>query len=442
MPTYTLRCKCGEEYHADEQSLGRRIACRRCGRVVDLRRSDPSLVVLHEAEETTAHRRRRRRRTRRSRAERAIEGGERARAWVQEQVRRVAPPPPPAPTSRRKRRRSPVAKAVGWAVWGYLAAACLVALVMWGTGDEWWPGTVLLFVGRWIFLLPLALLVPAALVVRRRLLVPLLLAALVVAGPVMGARTGWRRYLQGAPAGPRLRVVSFNAGLGTAMAPDLWLFVEEWKADVVALQECGEALALATRSLAGWYHHDDERGLCLLSRYPIREVKSMDRGALQRVRETGAGIGGAGFVTRYVLDTPRGPLRLVNLHLETPRKGLEALIGGGDLQRLRDNTELRDIESGLASRWARQGATPSLVVAGDFNTPAESRIFRRHWGDFADAFSHVGVGLGATRYNGWIRVRIDHVLTGPAWRPVAATVGRDVGSDHRPLIVDLAYTGQ
>jgi vancomycin resistance protein VanJ len=76
-------------------------------------------------------------------------------------------------------------------------------------------------------------------------------------------------------------------------------------------------------------------------------------------------------------------------------------------------------------------------VAGDFNTPVESRIFQEHWGDFADAFSRVGIGLGTTKYNGWIRIRIDHVLTNDAWRPVRVRLWEDVGSDHRPLIADL-----
>lgn len=74
----------------------------------------------------------------------------------------------------------------------------------------------------------------------------------------------------------------------------------------------------------------------------------------------------------------------------------------------------------------------------DFNTPVESRIFQQHRGDLADAFSEIGAGLGFTKYNGWIRIRIDHVLADRSWWRVArADVGDDFGSDHRPLITDL-----
>jgi acyl-coenzyme A synthetase/AMP-(fatty) acid ligase len=81
----------------------------------------------------------------------------------------------------------------------------VLAVLRWGWGDSAVPGTVLLFMGRWVFLLPLIALVPAALWLRRGLLVPLALATLVVVGPIMGFRLGWRRLLpapDGTPCEP------------------------------------------------------------------------------------------------------------------------------------------------------------------------------------------------------------------------------------------------
>jgi endonuclease/exonuclease/phosphatase (EEP) superfamily protein YafD len=43
-----------------------------------------------------------------------------------------------------------------------------------------------------------------------------------------------------------------------------------------------------------------------------------------------------------------------------------------------------------------------------------------------------------TKYNGWIRVRIDHVLTDASVAVLGAFVAGDEGSDHRPLVVDVA----
>jgi endonuclease/exonuclease/phosphatase (EEP) superfamily protein YafD len=301
---------------------------------------------------------------------------------------------------------------------------------------------VLLFMGRWVFLLPLLVLLPAALVLRRAALLPLAAAALVTLGPVMGLRTGWRQLLP-APDGPGFRVVSYNVGGdhrgGRSLGFLLPVMLEEWRPDVLALQECGNAVRVAAAGLEGWHRHD-EAGLCLLSRHPIREAAVMDRRAIERLGR-GTGAGGSGQVARYVLDTPHGPVHLTNVHLATPREGLEGLVAADpidadDLWRLRLNTEVRALESELARRWVDAGGAPR-IVAGDFNTPVESRIFQTRWGDLTDAFSHVGRGFGMTKHNGWIRARIDHVLAGPRVRVRAARLGQDLGSDHIPLVVDL-----
>jgi endonuclease/exonuclease/phosphatase (EEP) superfamily protein YafD len=320
--------------------------------------------------------------------------------------------------------------------WAYLTIVTGLGIALWSLSDEWWPATILLFLARWILLLPLLVLLPAAVAVHRAALAPLAVAALLVVWPVMGFRSGWRRLLPH-PAGTHVRVVSFNADGGDRIAPNLRLLLAQWEPDVVALQECGRDLAEAMRQLRDWNQHR-VRQLCFLSRYPILDAKVMDRTVLDIVsKDEVAGIGGAGDVARYTVQTPVGAVSITNLHLETPRKGLDELVtGNGGLRRLRQNTELRRIESKLARQFVDSGHGPTLV-AGDFNTPVESRIFGRSWRDLTDAFSRVGFGFGMTKANGWIRVRIDHVLSGPGWTADAVTVGRDVGSDHRPLIVDL-----
>ncbi|MEO8562660.1 MAG: endonuclease/exonuclease/phosphatase family protein [bacterium] len=330
------------------------------------------------------------------------------------------------------------AKVIAALSWAYLVAALLVAASLWALGDRAMIGTVLLFMGRWVFLLPLILLVPAALAFERRMLVPLALGGLIVLGPVMGFRTGWRRMLP-TPAGTPFRVVSFNTGNNEFIPQMVPTLLSQWKPQVVAFQECGEMLStvvsLVPSWMPGWYHYEG-KDLCLISRYPITESQVMDRSQLDRVKQSEVKeFGGAGYVVRFVLETPRGPIRVANLHLETPRKGLEGLMEG-DFRRLEMNTEIRDIESNLARTWVSEGSGP-LLVLGDFNTPVESRIFQKHWGDLADAFSTAGTGLGMTKYNGWIRARIDHVLSSSEWHVDRVTIGADVHSDHRPLIVDL-----
>ena len=406
MSTFTVHCRCGEAFHVNDAAIGRHVVCRRCGTVTEVER--PSAT---EPQAPSPRRRRRRRNSATS-----------------------------APPSRQPLLvpRTGFARILSWAVWAYLGAVIVIAALMWTLGDRAIVGSILLFMGRWVFLLPLALLLPAALWLRRDRLPHLIVAAAIVLGPIMGFRTGWRRALP-QPAGLPVRVATFNTEGGGVLAQLLPGMLDRWGAQIVAFQECGESLAAATSQLTGWYHHE-EKDLCLLSRYPIRRAEIMDRSGLDRVKQSESKeIGGAGYVVRFVLDGPRGPIRVANLHLETPRKGFEGLMDR-DLRRIRMNTEIRDVESHLARAWVDTGTGP-LVVLGDFNTPVESRIFRDHWGDLADAFSTAGFGLGMTKYNGWIRARIDHVLTSNDWHVDRVRIGPDAYSDHRPLLVDLTLTG-
>jgi endonuclease/exonuclease/phosphatase (EEP) superfamily protein YafD len=319
--------------------------------------------------------------------------------------------------------------------WTYLAATALIAMLLWGLGDRTIVGSVLLFMGRWVFLLPLLVLIPVVAWLRARLLLPVAAGALLVLGPIMGFRTGWRRLLP-APSGADVRVVSFNADGGRLAAQILPSMLDRWGAQIVAFQECGEELATAARRMPGWHVHTS-RDLCFLSRFPIRDSAVMDRSALDRIKQSEPDApGGAGYVVRFVLDGPQGPIRAANLHLETPRKGFEGLMSG-DWRRMQNNTELRAIESKLARNWVTEGAGP-LVVLGDFNTPVESAIFREEWSNLADAFTVAGTGLGVTKHNGWIGARIDHVLTSDEWHVNRATVDTEQRlSDHSALIVDL-----
>lgn len=155
----------------------------------------------------------------------------------------------------------------------------------------------------------------------------------------------------------------------------------------------------------------------------------MDRDALRSV-------GGSGLVATYALDGPDGRFHLTNVHLETPRAGLELIRAGrlGEgIRTLRQKSLLREIELRRAARWAERSGPPSVAV-GDFNTPPESRHYRFEWGDWTNAFSVAGFGIGGTRLNGWIRARIDHVLVDDRWTVVDSWLGEDLGSDHLPIL--------
>jgi len=324
--------------------------------------------------------------------------------------------------------RSPIHRAVWWVTGAYLVFALASAVGLWWLSDRWWPATTLLFGPRWVLLLPLVPLVAAALRWDRPLLAPLVLAGLIVVGPVMGLHTGWRALFVSPGEARDLRVVTFNAMAGGLLRTPIEVVLFDWNADVVALQECSGRVAAGVRALTEW--HTELRGsLCIISRFPIAEVAKMDNSALRWA-------GGSGDVVTVRLDVNGDSVFVTDLHLETPRAGFERIRAGhlfSGANKLREKSILRKIELERARRWVDEYDGPHIVV-GDFNTPGESTIFRSAWGDWQDAFSKVGHGLGGTRLNGWIRARIDHVLVNDDWRVVRARTGEDVGSDHLPVI--------
>jgi len=306
-----------------------------------------------------------------------------------------------------------------------------VALGLRIIGDRWWIGTVLLFLGRWPWLVPIAPLMLLALAARRLRTVGLTIAGLAIGlFGIMGLSVGTGRWTTTAGGPPPVRIVTFNVAGRPEVAVRLPGLVAAYAPDVLAIQECPSAVDSGLFS-PNQYRIHRSNSTCLISRWPIRSVA-------EQPSETVRDAGGSGLVIRYRIDAPAGSFDLTNVHLDTPRDGFAALLEGSLTAPglIRRGILLRGIESRRARAWVDAGAGP-VVVVGDFNTPRESAIFRSNWGDLTEAFARAGVGFGFTRDNGWIKVRIDHVLSGPGFRPVRAMVLPDYGSDHLPLLADL-----
>ncbi|WP_437774259.1 endonuclease/exonuclease/phosphatase family protein [Sorangium sp. So ce1097] len=339
----------------------------------------------------------------------------------------------------------------------YLLGVVAVWLALPIAGDRWWPATLFLFGPRQVIALPLLAIVPAALLVHRRALVPAALASLIVVGPILGFAVSFRSLVGGAGRGD-LRVASFNTGSRRTGMERLKAFVADARPDVLALQECDLPEPELTAAFPGWFVHVD-RGMCLVSRHRILEAESRDRrdvwdagghGAILRYaialpdRATVAAPSGAPEAPQPEAQVPPGTraFSLLNLHLETPREAIEALMHGLWKQAAEHDRviALRAWESELARQWVDEAPYP-LIVVGDLNMPVDSAIYRRFWSGFENAFSRAGLGFGATKRTRWFGIRIDHVLAGPGWTTERAWIGPDLGSDHLPILADLRWTG-
>lgn len=319
-------------------------------------------------------------------------------------------------------------------VWLYLLGVFGVTLLLLVLSDEWWVATLILFGPRWVWALPLAVLAPAALIFRRRLLWLLGLAALLLLFPVNGFELPSLRVLTGDGERRDLRVMTYNVGGGKPDPADVAPLLEKIAPDVALFQECDTLISAAQPSLErqGW-HVDTQWGSCIASRYPIRKVDVRDP---KDVWE----MGGSGVIVRYEIDKPGLPFNVVNVHLETVREGLAEVMHRAwrGAPGLEANIRQRDFESGLGRAWTER-ATGPLVITGDFNMPLESAIYRRHWSSFTNAFSEAGFGFGVTKATGWHGIRIDHVLLGPGWACLGAWVGPHLGMDHRPMVTEIRF---
>jgi len=311
---------------------------------------------------------------------------------------------------------------------GWLSTLAAVAVVQL-LGDRSAIGTLAMFAPRHLTPLPWLPVIALALFASWRL------ALLGVAG-LLATLVGVSGFVApravGASTGDGLRVVTYNTDDSYELAGRLAGDVRAWDADVIAMIDCTRPVLEAAARIP---HYTVTRApfACLLTRVPVLRHVYMPPAVGQRLQQLGASR--SGRVHRVDLDVRGDEVSVYVVHLETPRDALWA-ARNFDLSKLALNADLRSADSKLASTVVDR-SSPNLLVLGDFNLTVESAIYRRDWGDLANAFSSTGGGFGHTMFAGRHRVRIDHVLTGPAWRPVRARVLRGYPSEHQPVVVDL-----
>lgn len=279
---------------------------------------------------------------------------------------------------------------------------------------------------RWQYLLAMAAGLAAALLVRKRGIVVLLaLASLANAwslgsatGPAPAATGAFAAVPAGAAASWKLLVV--NVHLDIQDLRPLLQLIERESPDAVGVIELTPHAAEGLSVLAQRYPvsrvepRDDPFGIGLWSRLPASQVD---------------------LVSMPPLGFPA-----LQLHWAAPAPGSLWLVHpfppiGGEATAWRD-TQLR-YTAGLIR------GDEDAVLAGDLNATPWSAAYRalRQEAGLVDSNAEGWpwpTWFGAGGASQILAVPIDHVLHGSAWRSVEHRIGPDIGSDHRPLIVELA----
>lgn len=240
--------------------------------------------------------------------------------------------------------------------------------------------------------------------------------SLIVLFPVMGFHVG-----TGGSVERPVTVATYNVFFGKGGRPALLDEIAQMPADIILIQEAFASLGEKLRErLPAAKNVRQDGEFLILSRFTIRSVEVP--GPLAD--------GTPPMFVKYVIETPHGPLRVVNMHAFSPRHALF------DNTETSTNIAQRDAQVAGAVMAARSDVPP-FILAGDTNLPALSAIARRHFDGLTDAFAEVGLGFGYTFPAKRRWMRIDRVLGSRDIRFAAAHVGPRGTSDHLPFFVSL-----
>lgn len=354
----------------------------------------------------------------------------------QQQERSTDEPPPRATASRWKKAAS---RFVGVICVLYALGAIVVWMMFHFLGESWWPATFLMFSPRWIWGLPLPLvLLLSALFRPKAIWVPLLTGVLVLVG-LMGFCVPWRVAMTGRAGANTVRMVTANLHVHQADPRIINDFLNRTRPDLVALQEFDVKTALPYIHQPGWQIRESE-GIAVASRWPVKLIEQSTIGEPPETPdELSGGMVIEGVAARFIVRAPFGDFQAVSLHLTSPHRAISMMRRQGQLaSHLLSANAVRRANSSTALAAAVRQTPGPVLLAGDFNTTEESPIFRTAWAGYNDAFSVAGFGFGTTYalHRTWLR--IDHILYDPSWQCHTSYTSDDIGSGHRAVFAELS----
>lgn len=334
--------------------------------------------------------------------------------------------------------RAKIARWVTWLSWANLVLMCGVFLLLQMVSEGWWLTTVLVYLPRSPWLLTSIILWPVSLYWNWRASFANLAALLLTLGPIMNFQCGGLFRPEIDKSAYRLTVVSCNV---QSFRPDFRKVVNELHRidpDVILFQEAFEDHPLVATYFEGWNVHRVDEYL-VASKLPLKFIDTCFVPGFERVT-----------VAQYEVETPQGPIAVFNVHQTSPRRSLTnvrpwSVLTGSGVESVEQEMTLRDVEAMKTRVFTQLKDKQPRIIAGDFNMPNDSSLFRSHWGDLTDAYATTAVGYGYTSpcqtKNVWPNntpwAQVDHILSSHEWQVERCWIGKSGGSDHRLIAAQL-----
>ena len=310
------------------------------------------------------------------------------------------------------------------AVWRFLVSvivACSVVLILFTAcgffGRQWWRFEQLShFRVQYFWLLTAA--AAMLFVARRRRLGVAAVAAALINGVLIAPI-----YLpvdRPAPGGESLRLIAYNVLGRNQRHEEVLDFLRRQHADVVLLMEVQPHWANRIETLRNLYPHQhivsrrDNFGIALLSKVAWRDVHTAEFGSSEVPT----------VIATFDLD--RETWLFVGTHPVPPGSAGAAAA--------------RNEQLALIADFIKKQRSPT-ILAGDLNLTS----FSPYFGDILRTCglrdSRQGFGVRAS----WaprlplLDLPLDHCLVSREWHVVDRSVGPHLGSDHRPILVELCW---
>ena len=213
------------------------------------------------------------------------------------------------------------------------------------------------------------------------------------------------------------RLVSFNVWFRNPDMARVAEYIENSRADAVVLLELTSTQAEMLVPLVPTYPHyhiDSSRmGAAVFTKWPVISAESLPLSQ------------GGAVAAQLMLDWRGTPVSVLGVHLNWPLGARNSAFRNQELNSL------------ITLSKAQHGP---LLVAGDFNLTPWSEYFSAALEE--SGLHDAALGFGLTR--SWpaqfapLGIRIDHCLLSRHWQARTTALGPSLGSDHLPLVADVA----